>query len=152
MLTIKHKVSFTSKNGKRRHCYFVNGTAKELETYADAQGEFYTQDNDTGKPLYFTANMYPDGTKLEIGESKEGNPTVFAVNSLQKELDIMSSPAYQGTPVAAAIASEVVKKMGISVSITKQADPQVEEVEEDDPIEEVPRDKTRRTVSGKPKR
>ena len=150
-MKIKHKVSFTSKQGKRRHCYFVSGTAKELEAYADAQGEFYTQDEETWKPLYFTANKYPDGTVLQIGENKEGQPTVFAVNALQNELDIMSSPAYAGTPIAQAIATEVVKKMGISLS--KQEEP-VEQVEqnEEDPIEEVPRSKTRGAVSGKPRK
>jgi len=53
MLQATFKTTFTHK-GSERHAYTVDGTPEELADYKAKVGEFYAEDRDNGKPLYYT--------------------------------------------------------------------------------------------------
>ena len=52
-MKIKLERSYRSKNGNPTFVYGVTGSKSELESYEEAQGEFYRED-DNGNPLWFT--------------------------------------------------------------------------------------------------
>ena len=59
--------NYRSKNtGKPVFVYEVSGTATELEAFKSAQGEFYREDDKTGKPLFFTVNFMGEQGNLII--------------------------------------------------------------------------------------
>lgn len=46
--------------------YTVSGSEKELESYANAQGDNIRYDEETGKPFWFTTRYIADNVKLII--------------------------------------------------------------------------------------
>jgi hypothetical protein len=57
--------SYRSKNGNPTFVYKVTGNAADLESFKDAQGEFYRTD-DNGHPLWFTTRCIGPSGKLII--------------------------------------------------------------------------------------
>lgn len=57
--------SYRSKNGNPTFVYKVTGNAADLESFKDAQGEFYRED-DQGHPLWFTTRCIGPNGKLII--------------------------------------------------------------------------------------
>ena len=53
-MKVSYLRSYRSKNGNATFVYTVAGSASELAAYAEAQGEFYREDETTGKVLWFT--------------------------------------------------------------------------------------------------
>lgn len=79
-LTITNNGQYRNKKGTLVFRYVVKGSESALKAYEEAQGEFYTEDSTTGKPLYFSARfvgrqcdlivtdegkVYPDMSELE---------------------------------------------------------------------------------------
>lgn len=52
--------------------YEVSGKAADLADYKDAQGSNYIEDDESGKPLFFTTRPFIGGMG-ELGISSEGN-------------------------------------------------------------------------------
>jgi hypothetical protein len=53
-MNVSYLRSYRSKNGNATFVYTVSGSASDLAAFADAQGEFYREDEQTGKALWFT--------------------------------------------------------------------------------------------------
>lgn len=71
-LTIVYKSVFphTDKNGTKRDRFVfeVSGSEKDIAEYKKAQGDFYSEDKKSGKPLFYSFNCAVDGSKLVITE------------------------------------------------------------------------------------
>jgi hypothetical protein len=71
-LSIVYKSVFphTDKNGivRDRFVFEVEGSEKDLAQYKTAQGDFYSEDKKSGKPLFYSFNCAVDGSKLVITE------------------------------------------------------------------------------------
>lgn len=52
VFTLKFSYSFL-KNGKRRYCYTVHGSAEALAAFKAAEGEYYSE-NEAGEAQYYT--------------------------------------------------------------------------------------------------
>ena len=63
----------TSKSGKSVHMYvyLVSGSKSELASFKEASGDFYKEDETTGKPLWFTSN--PIGKSGNLKVTTNGN-------------------------------------------------------------------------------
>jgi len=70
-MNVSYLRSYRSKNGNATFVYTVNGSASDLASYADAQGEFYREDEQTGKALWFTTRCIGKHGKLII--TSKGN-------------------------------------------------------------------------------
>lgn len=57
--------SYRSKNGNATFVYKVNGNASDLESFKEAQGDYYREDAD-GSPLWFTTRCIGQAGKLII--------------------------------------------------------------------------------------
>ena len=118
-LKAKFGGNYRSKMGNTTFRYVVTGTKKELAAYAEAQGEYYREDDD-GNPLFFTTRYSGDNVDLiitSVGNVVVDNSTVAKMESIvgqssgliQQELaklaagHIMSNMLgmSSGTPVAA---------------------------------------------------
>lgn len=79
-LTIHNNGQYRNKKGTLVFRYTVKGKPDALKAYEEAQGEYYTEDSNTGEPLYFTSRfcgktcdlivtdegkIYPDMSELE---------------------------------------------------------------------------------------
>ena len=59
--------NYRSKNtGKAVFVYEVTGTAPEMEAFKTAQGEYYREDDKSGKALWFSVNFIGENGKLII--------------------------------------------------------------------------------------
>ena len=65
-MKIKLERSYRSKNGNPTFVYGVSGSASELTAYAEAQGEFYREDETSGTPLWFTTRCVGENGTLII--------------------------------------------------------------------------------------
>jgi len=65
-MKISMQRSYRSKNGNTTFVYQVDGTKAELEQFKAAQGEYYREDETTGKPLWFTTRFAGNTGKLLI--------------------------------------------------------------------------------------
>lgn len=67
MLKGKFIRTYIKKETKTRQwVYLVSGTEDELKSYEEAQGDYFTPDPETGKPLYFTQRYVDDDITLKI--------------------------------------------------------------------------------------
>ena len=64
--------SYRSKNGNATFVYKVNANASDLESFKEAQGDYYREDAD-GSPLWFTTRCIGKSGKLLI--TTNGNVT-----------------------------------------------------------------------------
>ena len=67
-LTGKFVGSYVSENGNTVFRYEVSGTPEMLDAFRQAQGEYYREDQKTGKALYFTTRFSGDNVDLGIAE------------------------------------------------------------------------------------
>jgi hypothetical protein len=65
-MNVKLERSYRSKNGNVTFVYSVNANATELVQFKAAQGDFYREDDATGKPLWFTTRCIGDTGKLIV--------------------------------------------------------------------------------------
>ena len=70
-MNVSYLRSYRSKNGNATFVYTVSGSASDLSAFADAQGEFYREDELTGKALWFTTRCIGKHGKLII--TSKGN-------------------------------------------------------------------------------
>jgi len=70
-MNVSYIRSYRSKKGNATFVYAVNGSASDLTAYADAQGEFYREDETTGSALWFTTRCIGKHGKLII--TSKGN-------------------------------------------------------------------------------
>ena len=68
-MNVKFKNSYRSAKGNTVFRYAVSGTATQLETYKNAQGENHRLDEATGEPIWFTTRFIGTTGKL-IATSK----------------------------------------------------------------------------------
>lgn len=121
-LNINSIRSYTSKKGNATFVYGVSGDEASMEAYQEAQGEFFREDSDTGKALWFTTrfvgktgsliittngNVVPDMSKFDQAASLSaqygGNlGTELAKAAAADLLGITSAPEAAAAPVAAA--------------------------------------------------
>lgn len=76
--------NYRSKMGNTTFRYVVTGTKKELAAYAEAQGEYYREDED-GNALFFTTRYTGDNVDLIItnaGNVVVDNSTVAKMESI----------------------------------------------------------------------
>ena len=62
-MKIKLIRSYRSKNGNATFVYGVNATGADLESFKEAQGEYYREDTD-GTPLWFTTRCVGDNGRM----------------------------------------------------------------------------------------
>ena len=67
----KHVATFTDSNNNPRNVYTLSGPKAELEAYKEAQGEFYSEDDATGAPLYYDKSCVYGINNLAL--SRQGN-------------------------------------------------------------------------------
>lgn len=81
--------SYRKSGGNIVHRYAVTGTPAELERYEQVQGDYYTTDENTGKPLFFTNNATL-GKVAELQFSNDGT-RVYAVNPQATMLESLAN-------------------------------------------------------------
>jgi hypothetical protein len=77
-MNVKLARSYRSKNGNTTFVYNVDGTAKQVEEFKTAQGDFYREDDKTGKPLWFTTRCIGNSGKLVITSKGKVVPDMSA--------------------------------------------------------------------------
>lgn len=65
-MNIKLLRSYRSKAGNVTFVYTVSGNQADLENFKRIQGSYYREDDQTGKPLWFTTRCVGDTGKLII--------------------------------------------------------------------------------------
>jgi hypothetical protein len=108
------------ETGNMVYVYAVSGSAKDLDAYAQAQGEKHTVDEETGKPLFFATRFAGDSATLAI--SKNGK--VFVDTS---EFDKAQSlcEQHKGTALGDQMARILAERLlGISAQPAPQGQPQ----------------------------
>jgi len=65
-MKISLKRSYRSKAGNTTFVYGVTGSKSELESFKNAQGEYYREDETTGEALWFTTRCVGNTGKLLI--------------------------------------------------------------------------------------
>lgn len=110
MLTINCKGVFphtSKKDGvvRDRFVFEVTGSEKDIAEYKKAQGDFYQEDKKSGKPLFYSFNCAPDGSKLVITEKGK----IFADDTeIRKAKSLV---AQFGGDLGAAYAKEMASKL-----------------------------------------
>ena len=77
-MNVKLARSYRSKNGNTTFVYNVDGTPKQVEEFKTAQGDFYREDDKTGKPLWFTTRCIGNSGKLVITSKGKVVPDMSA--------------------------------------------------------------------------
>ena len=77
-MNVKMQRSYKSRNGNRTFVYAVSGTQAELEAYAEAQGDYYREDEKTGQPLWFTTRCIGKTGTLLITDNGNVVPDMSA--------------------------------------------------------------------------
>lgn len=99
------KASTAAGRGRLTFVYTVAGTSKEVQAYADTQGE-YLREDDNGKPLFFSTRYYGASCNLLPNADESG----FYPDT--SELDQMAALADQyGGAVGDAIAKKLADKL-----------------------------------------
>lgn len=78
MITVKLKRSYKSAKGNTVFVYDVKATAKELEEFVTAQGEFHRVDEESKSPLWFTTRCIGNTGKLVITSKGKVVPDMSA--------------------------------------------------------------------------
>lgn len=68
---------YRSAKGNLVYRYLMTGTEEQLQMYKDAQGEFFTA-NEEGTPIYFSTKFY--GKVITLGFTSKGK--IFVDNSV----------------------------------------------------------------------
>lgn len=77
-MNVKLARSYRSKNGNNTFVYNVDGTPAQVEEFKTAQGDFYREDDKTGKPLWFTTRYIGNSGKLVITSKGKVVPDMSA--------------------------------------------------------------------------
>ena len=77
-MNVKLARSYRSKNGNTTFVYNVDGTPAQVEEFKTAQGDFYREDDKTGKPLWFTTRCIGNSGKLVITSKGKVVPDMSA--------------------------------------------------------------------------
>jgi hypothetical protein len=64
-MNVSLKRSYKSKNGNTVFVYTLNANAKDVESFKEASGDFYREEDD-GSPLWFTTRCIGNKGKLVI--------------------------------------------------------------------------------------
>ena len=73
--------SYRSKNGNATFVYGVSGSSDELNAFKSAQGDYYREDDKTGKPLFFTTRFIGKAGELIITTSGNVVPDMSAFDA-----------------------------------------------------------------------
>ena len=115
-----------------RYLYLLDtkkATAEELEAFKDAQGEFYAEDETTGKPLWFSNKFAGNDVKLSI--SQKGN--VYADNT---ESDIIVGLSKEHG-ISIKDAMDLYKLMGAPKAVAAKVEEPVDEpAKVEEPVDE----------------
>lgn len=65
-MNVKLLRSYRSKNGNATFVYTVDGSTADMEAFKTAQGEYYREDDKSGKALWFTTRCIGPSGKLII--------------------------------------------------------------------------------------
>tara|TARA_R100000734_G_C3276031_1_gene70824 strand:- start:320 stop:712 length:393 start_codon:yes stop_codon:yes gene_type:complete len=95
---------YRKDNGNLVHVYAVSGTAEELDTYSDLQGDNLVMEGET--PLWFTVQFA--GQECELIASSKGN--IIANNQTIDEA-VSIAEQYAGTPLGDAVASKLAEQL-----------------------------------------
>lgn len=77
-MNVKLARSYRSKNGNTTFVYNVEGTPTQVAEFKTAQGDFYREDDKTGKPLWFTTRCIGNTGKLVITSKGKVVPDMSA--------------------------------------------------------------------------
>jgi len=86
-LTISARGQYRNKKGTLVFRYAVKGSKAALEAYEDSQGEFYTVDDKTGEPLFFTPRFAGKTATLVVTD--EGRAYVD-MSELEQQASLIS--------------------------------------------------------------
>ena len=90
MLIIESKLNEYRKNGNVQFVYAVKSTLQgqdetdELEAYKASCGQFYREDDKTGKPLFYTQRPAATGSELRL--TSKGRYSVIS-GSLEEDIE-----------------------------------------------------------------
>ena len=127
-MQVKMQRSYKSKNGNVVFVYEVSGSKAEMEAYKEAQGEFYKEDTETGKALWFTTRCIGNTGKLLITTNGNIVPDM-------SEFDQAASLAAQyggnlGTELARISAQKLLGNRGATEEATPAAKPTDPDIDE----------------------
>lgn len=116
-LSIKSVGQYRNKKGTLVFRYEVSGSPSALEAYEEAQGSFYTVDDQTGKPMYFTSRFAGKTAKLVVTEAGK---VYVDMSELEQQASLVSQ---LGGNLGEAMAASIAKRFsGGNISATT-ADP-----------------------------
>lgn len=101
--------------------YIVKGTEKELEQYAEAQGENLVIDKQTGNVLWFTTNFIGDSGKLIITDAGRVIPDLGDFAKAQSLANQFEGPL--GDKIAEKMAEKLLGSMGKEVEAERVETP-----------------------------
>jgi len=105
MLRAKKTRSYRSKNGNTVFTYEVSGTTEELEQFKSVQGDYYREDDESGKPLWFSTNFV--GEKADLIITRSGK----VIADMSKFDQAHSLAAQYGGNFGQALANEAAKNI-----------------------------------------
>ena len=86
-LTLSSRGQYRNKKGTLVFRYAVSGSKAALEAYEDSQGEYYTVDDKSGEPLFFTPRFA--GKKATLVVTDEGRAYVD-MSELEQQASLIS--------------------------------------------------------------
>jgi hypothetical protein len=135
--------TYRSRNGNATFVYKVNASTSDLDSFKEAQGDYYREDTD-GSPLWFTTrcvgntgsliittngNIVPDMSKFDQANSIA---TQYGGNFGQ-ELAKMSAQAILGVNTPPVVPTEDVK----AIDVTEQAQLPAESADKSEDLSDV---------------
>jgi hypothetical protein len=136
MLKATYKSTFPHK-GNERHVYVMSGTPEELAEFKANQGGYYTEDTETGVPLFYTNfRSIMDEAVLKFSE-RSGNYN-FDEKELQGAISKVNSIGgavgqAMAVQLGTALLPDSVRKLMAGAQTTLDFAPAVEEVPENNP-------------------
>ena len=104
--------SYRSKNGHATFVYKVTGSAADLASYEEAQGEYYREDDTTGEPLWFTTRC--------IGQS--GSLIITSKGNIVPDMSAFDQAASIATQYGGNFGQELAKQAAQSILGTPSVD------------------------------
>lgn len=119
-LTIESRGQYRNKKGSLVFRYAVKGKQEALDAYEEAQGSFYTVDDETNEPMYFTTRFAGKRANLVVTEAGK---VYVDMSELEQQASLV---AQLGGNLGLAMATEIAKRFAgggaVSTPAGKTAD------------------------------
>lgn len=128
-MKIKLIRSYRSKNGNATFVYGVSGSNSDLESFKEAQGEYYRED-DKGTPLWFTTRCVGNAGSLIITTNGNVVPDMSAYDQAA------SIASQYGGNFGEALAQQAANSiLGVSATPASSTPAQAEEAKSEDGVD-----------------